>query len=289
MILRTQSIHPLNDAGGQALGSGPWDLSFNTAASFVTNTNWQFYGGETADVSLPGCRAHRAELPLRDAGVGIAVLTAVVRGFVRRDTDRLGNFWVDLTRVVLYVLVPVSLIVALFLVSQGVVQTVTDSVTYATIGGGEQTLALGPVASQEALKHIGTNGGGFFNVNSAMPFENPTTLTNFVLMLSMLIIPAAKYFAILPAIFAATYGGALDGLNVMRLGTPESAIISAIVFNALIIPALVPLALRGVRYRPLGATPLLRRNLLVYGLGGLVVPFVGIKLIDLVVHGVLGA
>jgi K+-transporting ATPase ATPase B chain len=99
----------------------------------------------------------------------------------------------------------------------------------------------------------------------------------------------AKYFAILPAIFAATYGGALGGLNIMHLGTPQSAIISAIVFNALIIPILVPLALRGVRYRPVGATALLRRNLLIYGLGGLVAPFVGIKLIDLVVHGVLGA
>jgi len=99
----------------------------------------------------------------------------------------------------------------------------------------------------------------------------------------------AKYFAILPAIFAATYGGALADLNVMHLGTPQSAIISAIVFNALVIPALVPLALRGVRYRPLGATALLRRNLLIYGLGGLVTPFIGIKLIDLVVHGVLGA
>jgi K+-transporting ATPase ATPase B chain len=99
----------------------------------------------------------------------------------------------------------------------------------------------------------------------------------------------AKYFAILPAIFASTYGGALASLNVMDLGTPESAIVSAIVFNALIIPLLVPLALRGVRYRPVGATALLRRNLLVYGLGGLIAPFIGIKLIDLVVHNVLGA
>jgi K+-transporting ATPase ATPase A chain len=185
-ILRTQTIHPFNP---QNVSSGPWDLSFNTAASFVTNTNWQFYGGETT-LSYFSQMAGLAVQNFLSAAVGIAVCVAVIRGFSRRSTKQLGNPWVDLTRSLLYVLVPLSLLLALFLVSQGAIQTLAGSQTVHTLAGDTQTLALGPVASQEAIKELGTNGGGFFNVNAAMPFENPTGLSNFVLMISILLIPA---------------------------------------------------------------------------------------------------
>jgi len=186
LILRTQSIHPLNPLN---LSSGPWDLSFNTAASFVTNTNWQYYGGETTMTNFTQM-AGLAVQNFASAGVGIAVLIAVVRGFARRDGSAIGNFWYDLTRTILYVLLPVCIIGSLFLVSQGVVQSFSGPDTFKTVAGGTQTLFLGPVASQEIIKELGTNGGGFYNVNASMPFENSTTFTNFVLMLSILAIPA---------------------------------------------------------------------------------------------------
>jgi K+-transporting ATPase ATPase A chain len=186
LILRTQSIHPWNPLG---LTSGPWDLSFNTAASFVTNTNWQFYGGETTLTNFTQM-AGLAVQNFVSAGVGMAVLVAVIRGLARRDGTAIGNFSSDLIRGVLYVLLPISVVGALFLVSQGVVQTLSGPETFTTLAGGSQTLALGPVASQEIIKELGTNGGGFYNVNAAMPFENSTTLTNFVLMLAILAIPA---------------------------------------------------------------------------------------------------
>jgi K+-transporting ATPase ATPase A chain len=186
-ILRTQGAHPLNP---QNLSSGPWDLSFNTAASFTTNTNWQFYGGETT-LSYFSQMAGLAVQNFLSAAVGIAVCIAVIRGFARRATDRLGNFWADVTRTLLYVLLPISLIGALFLVSQGVLQSFDAYRTVDTIAGGEQTLAFGPVASQEIIKELGTNGGGFFNVNASMPFENASGLTNAFLMLMILAIPAA--------------------------------------------------------------------------------------------------
>ncbi len=186
LILRTQSIHPFNPLH---LGSGPRDLSFNTAASFVTNTNWQYYGGETTMTNFTQM-AGLAVQNFASAAVGIAVLIAVVRGFARRDGSAIGNFWVDLTRTTLYVLLPVCIVGALFLVSQGVVQSLGGPHTFKTVAGGTQTLLLGPVASQEIIKELGTNGGGFYNVNAAMPFENSTTFTNFVLMLSILVIPA---------------------------------------------------------------------------------------------------
>ena len=181
VILRTQGIHPFNPEG---FDSGAWDLSFNTASSFITNTNWQYYGGETT-LSYFSQMTGLAVQNFISAGVGIAVAIAVIRGFAARSGTSLGNFWQDLTRTLLYVLLPISFVGALFLVSQGVIQTLGP---YAT--AGDQTLALGPVASQEAIKLLGTNGGGFFNVNSAMPFENPTGLSNFVEMLLILIIPA---------------------------------------------------------------------------------------------------
>ncbi|HMJ73346.1 MAG TPA: potassium-transporting ATPase subunit KdpA [Solirubrobacterales bacterium] len=187
LILRTQSIQPLNPEG---FGSGPWNLSFNTASSFVTNTNWQYYGGETTlsyFVQMVGLTVQN----FVSAAVGIAVLAAVIRGFAARSRAALGNFWSDLVRINLYVLLPISFVAALVLVSQGVIQTLDGSQTFHTLAGGTQTLALGPVASQEAIKELGTNGGGFFNVNSAMPFENPGGLTNMVELLLILIVPAS--------------------------------------------------------------------------------------------------
>jgi K+-transporting ATPase ATPase A chain len=187
LILRTQSIQPLNPEG---FGSGPWNLSFNTASSFVTNTNWQYYGGETTlsyFVQMVGLTVQN----FVSAAVGIAALAAVVRGFAARSGSALGNFWSDLVRINLYVLLPISFVVALVLVSQGVIQTLDGSPTFQTLAGGTQRLALGPVASQEAIKELGTNGGGFFNVNSAYPFENANSFTNMVELLLILIVPAS--------------------------------------------------------------------------------------------------
>jgi K+-transporting ATPase ATPase A chain len=187
LILRTQGIHPFNPTGFNA---GPWDVTFNTTSSFITNTNWQFYGGETT-LSYFSQMAGLAVQNFVSAAVGMAVMAAVIRGFARRSTRTLGNFWVDITRTLLYILLPLSFVGALVLVSQGVVQTLSDATSFTTAIGGEQTLALGPAASQVAIKQLGTNGGGFFNVNSTMPFENATQLSNFVEMLFILLIPAA--------------------------------------------------------------------------------------------------
>jgi K+-transporting ATPase ATPase A chain len=187
LLLRTQSVQPLNPEG---FGSGPWNLSFNTASSFVTNTNWQYYGGETTlsyFVQMAGLTVQN----FVSAAVGIAVLAAVIRGFAARSGAALGNFWSDLVRINLYVLLPISFVAALVLVSQGVIQTLDGSQTLHTLAGGTQTLALGPVASQEAIKELGTNGGGFFNVNSAYPFENASAFTNMVELLLILVIPVS--------------------------------------------------------------------------------------------------
>jgi len=193
---RLQSVLPLNP---QHLGAVKPGLAFNTSVSFNTNTNWQNYGGETTMSYLTqmlGLAVHN----FLSAAAGMTVLVALVRGFVRHSGNTLGNFWVDMTRSILYILLPLSLILAVVLVSQGVVQTFhhsqqvsllqsTQDVTGQTVS--EQTLALGPAASQIAIKMLGTNGGGFFNVNSAHPFENPTPLSDFLEMLSILLIPAA--------------------------------------------------------------------------------------------------
>jgi potassium-transporting ATPase potassium-binding subunit len=186
LILRTQGIQPLNPAG---FHSGPWDVSFNTASSFVSNTNWQYYGGETTlsyFAQMAGLTVQNFVTP----AVGICALVAITRGIIARSGEGLGNFWQDLVRSLYYVLLPLSVLVALVLISQGVLQTIGGAVTATTVEGANQTLALGPVASQIAIKQIGTNGGGFFGVNSAMPFENATTLSNFVEMLSLILIPA---------------------------------------------------------------------------------------------------
>ncbi len=187
LILRTQDVTPFNPQG---FGSGPWDLSFNTTSSFITNTNWQFYGGETT-LSYFSQMFGLAVQNFISAAVGMAVLAAVIRGFASRGAKELGNFWEDLTRSVLYILLPISIVGALILVSQGVVQTFAGGYGLKTLGGFEQVLSLGPAASQVAIKQLGTNGGGFWNVNSSFPFENPTGFSNFVENLFILLIPAA--------------------------------------------------------------------------------------------------
>jgi len=195
-LQRLQSILPLNP---QNLSAVAPDLSFNTSVSFNTNTNWQSYGGETTMSYLTqmiGLAVHN----FLSAAIGMAVLIALIRGFVRHSAQTIGNAWVDMTRSTLYILIPLSLILAVVLVSQGVVQTFDASQKAALLqptqdANGqtvtEQVIAVGPAASQIAIKQLGTNGGGFFNVNSAHPFENPTPLSNFLEMLAILLIPAS--------------------------------------------------------------------------------------------------
>ncbi|MBI2687585.1 MAG: potassium-transporting ATPase subunit KdpA [Acidobacteria bacterium] len=165
------------------------DLAFNTAVSFVTNTNWQSYSGETT-LTYWVQMAALAVQNFASAAAGVAVAVALIRGFARQQASAIGNFWVDLTRGVLYLLLPLSLVGALFLCSQGVIQNFSPSVTATTLEGKTQVIAQGPVASQEAIKMVGTNGGGFFNANSAHPYENPTPLTNLAQMLMIFLIPA---------------------------------------------------------------------------------------------------
>ena len=196
LLLRIQGFLPLNPQG---LGAVAPDLSLNTAVSFVTNTNWQNYGGESTMSYLTQMLGLTVQ-NFVSAATGMAILVAFIRGFTRHNTRSLGNFWVDLTRSTLYILLPLSIVLALVLVSQGVVQTFSPSVTAQLVqpeaGPNNttittQTIAVGPVASQIAIKQLGTNGGGFFNANSAHPFENPTPLSDFLVMLSQTVIPAA--------------------------------------------------------------------------------------------------
>ncbi len=194
-ILMLQGWLPLNP---EKFPGFSWDLAVNTAVSFVTNTNWQFYSGESAASYFAQVLGLMVQQFL-SAASGMAVLMALIRGFARHTADTLGNFWVDLTRGTLYILLPLSLIAAIFLVSQGVIQNFSPYVKTTLIQEvadskgnviKEQSLPMGPVAAQEAIKEVGTNGGGFFNANSAHPFENPTPLTNFVEILLILLIPA---------------------------------------------------------------------------------------------------
>jgi potassium-transporting ATPase potassium-binding subunit len=187
VILRTQTIHPWNP---QNFHSGTWDVTFNTVSSFITNTNWQFYGGETT-MTYFSQMAGLAVQNFVSAAVGISVVIALIRGVTARSGRSLGNFWQDLVRTLLYVLLPISIIGALLLVSQGVIQNFASYATAHTLAGGRQSISFGPVASQEIIKELGTNGGGFFNVNSAHPFENPNALTNFIELLAILAIPAS--------------------------------------------------------------------------------------------------
>jgi potassium-transporting ATPase potassium-binding subunit len=189
-IQRLQGHLFLNPAG---LPGVPSHISLNTAASFVTNTNWQYYGGETT-MSYLSQMAGLAVQNFVSAGVGMAVLAAVVRGISRRSTSGIGNFWRDLYRSIAYILLPLAVGLAVVLISQGVVQTFDGHATATTLQGAEQTIARGPAASQIAIKQVGTNGGGFYNSNSSVPFENPNGITNFLEMLAILLIPAAQVF-----------------------------------------------------------------------------------------------
>ncbi len=185
-ILRLQDVLPLNPQGFGPVGA---DLAFNTAVSFVTNTNWQSYGGEST-MSHFSQMAGLTVQNFLSAATGMCLAIALVRGFAAKSTRDLGNFWVDLTRCTLYILLPISIVAALFFVWQGVPQTFAASVDATTLEGAKQALSLGPVASQLAIKMLGTNGGGFFNANSAHPFENPTALANLIQMLLIFLLGA---------------------------------------------------------------------------------------------------
>jgi len=188
-LQRLQGVLPLNPQGFGTAQVSP-DLAFNTAASFVTNTNWQAYTGE-ATMSYFVQMAALAVQNFASAAAGIAVAIALVRGFARQEKKTVGNFWVDVTRATLYVLLPLSIIAGLLYCSQGVIQNLKPYTTVTTVEGGKQIIAQGPVASQEAIKQLGTNGGGFFNANSAHPFENPTPLSNLLAMVLIFLIPGA--------------------------------------------------------------------------------------------------
>ena len=187
LLQRFQAALPLNPAGMVAV---PPDLAFNTAASFMTNTNWQNYGGESTMSYL----VQMAGLSVQNflsAATGIAIAVALIRGFARASAKSVGNFWVDMTRCTLYILLPICIVFCVFLVWQGIPQTLGSYVEATSLEGGKQTIALGPVASQVAIKMLGTNGGGFFNANAAHPLENPTALSNLVQMVSIFALGAA--------------------------------------------------------------------------------------------------
>jgi K+-transporting ATPase ATPase A chain len=184
LVLRFQDVLPMNPRG--LAGLSP-DGAMNTAISFTTNTNWQWYSGEAALSNLSqmlGLTIHN----FLSAATGIAIAFALFRGFARKQASGIGNFWADMTRVTLYVLLPICLVYGLYLIASGVPQTFAALVDATTLEGAKQSIALGPVASQEAIKMLGTNGGGFFNANSAHPFENPSALTNLVQMLSIFVL-----------------------------------------------------------------------------------------------------
>ena len=193
LILRTQTLWSFTGLNPQHFHSATWDVSFNTTSSFLTNTNWQYYGGETT-MSYFSQMAGLTVQNFLSAGVGIVVAVALIRGIVSRSGRSLGNFWQDLVRTILYVLAPLAFVYALVLVFEGSIQSFSPYLTVHGLTGLNQSIGMGPVASQESIKLLGTNGGGFFNVNSAHPFENPTGLTNFIEMLSVLVIPAALVF-----------------------------------------------------------------------------------------------
>jgi len=192
LLEELQGFLPLNP---QNHGSVRWDTALNAAVSFATNTNWQSYAGEETMSYLTQMLGLTVQNFL-SAAVGLAAAAAIIRSFARKNSDTIGNFWVDLTRLLLYVLLPLAVIWALALASQGVVQTLGPYVTAQTLDGEEQVIAVGPAASQDAIKFVGTNGGGFFNSNSAHPLENPTPLTDFLQVLGMLLISASLPFAL---------------------------------------------------------------------------------------------
>jgi K+-transporting ATPase ATPase A chain len=249
-VLLLYALQRLQDHLVLSLGfpAVPADQAWNTAVSFVTNTNWQSYSGETT----MGYLVQAAGLAVQNfvsAAVGIAVAAALVRGFARRATDRLGNFWVDLVRIVLRVLLPVAVVGAVVLIAGGVVQNLSAGTDVSTLAGGTQHLTGGLVASQEAIKELGTNGGGFYNANSAHPFENPTGWTNWVEVFLLLVIPFA-----LPRAFGRMVGDNRQGYALVAV-MGVLAIGSVIALNALqlahggTVPQAVGAATEGVETR----------------------------------------
>jgi potassium-transporting ATPase potassium-binding subunit len=194
VILRTQTLWNFTGLNPEHFHSAPWNVTFNTTSSFVTNTNWQYSGGETT-MSYFSQMAGLTVQNFLSAGVGICVAVALIRGIVSRSGHSLGNFWQDIVRTVLWVLLPISFVIALVLVFQGSIQNFSHYLAATGVTHLRQAIGMGPVASQEAIKELGTNGGGFFNTNSAHPFENPTGFTNLVEMLAVLMIPAGLVFA----------------------------------------------------------------------------------------------
>lgn len=223
LILRLQGLMPLNP--GQLPGL-PADLAFNTAVSFLTNTNWQSYAGETT-MSPFSQMAGLAVQNFLSAATGIALAMAVTRAFARASSEALGNFWVDMSRATLYVLLPLAMVVALALVVLGVPQTMTGSVGAVTLEGAQQTIATGPMASQEAIKQLGTNGGGFFNANSAHPLENPSGLSNGLVIWAMLAISAA-----LPITFGRMTGSERQGWAILSAMGLLLVVATAVVYWA---------------------------------------------------------
>lgn len=191
-VLLLQDRLPLNPLGYPGLS---WDLAVNTAVSFMTNTNWQSYSGE-GTLSILAQMVGLTYQNFVSAAVGMSAAMAVIRGIARRESQGVGNFWTDVVRSTLYVLLPLSLLLAVFLIGQGVVQTFTATVNATTLDGGTQVLPLGPVASQVAIKMLGVNGGGYYNANAAHPFENPTALSNFIQMVGMFLLPGALVFTL---------------------------------------------------------------------------------------------
>ena len=220
LILRTQGVLPFNPA---KIGGMTPHLAFNTAISFITNTNWQSYSGETAASNF----AQMAGLAVQNfasAATGVALVGAVARAFAAHRGEGIGNFWRDLTRITLYILLPLSFVMALLLVLQGVPQTLAAHVDLTTVEGAKQTLVVGPVASQEAIKQIGTNGGGFFNGNSTHPFENPSPLSNLIAMVAMNALGFACVVAFGRIAGAPKAARALTIAMVIILGAAASAI-----------------------------------------------------------------
>lgn len=207
VILRLQASLPLNTAKFAGVGA---DGAMNTSIAFATNTNWQWYVGEQVMSNLSQMLALTTH-NFWSAATGIAIAFALFRGFARRETRTIGNFWADMTRITLYILLPISIVYALYLLLSGVPQTLAMSIDAATLEGAKQSIALGPVASQEAIKMLGTNGGGFFNANSAHPFENPTALTNFVQMLSIFVLGVGLTYTFGKAVGDVRQGWAILG------------------------------------------------------------------------------
>ncbi|MGN6058786.1 MAG: potassium-transporting ATPase subunit KdpA [Sphingomicrobium sp.] len=213
-IERLQFYLPLNPQGFSGV---PAPVAFNTAVSFITNTNWQSYAGESTMSNFTQMAALAVHNFL-SAATGIAIAFALIRGFARRETGGIGNFWTDLTRITLYILLPISVVYALVLVALGIPQTLVGSVTATTVEGAKQVISLGPVASQIAIKMLGTNGGGFFNANAAHPFENPGDISNFIQMLSIFSLGAGLTWTFGKAVGNAKQGWAVLAAMMILMG-----------------------------------------------------------------------